>query len=94
MNQPTVFNEQQSHNQEAIQEWLIAQLAERLEIDPEDIDIQEPFDSYDLSSAQALILLGKLEKWLGHNFNPVLIFNYPTVEQLAQRLAEETSLNS
>ena len=94
INQPiSVLNEQQSRTAQTIQAWLITQLAERLEIDPEDIDIHEPFDNYDLDSAQSMLLLGKLEKWLGRNFNPVLIFNYPTVAELAQRLAEETSVS-
>lgn len=73
-----------------IQNWLIGQLAERLEIDPDEIDIDEPFDNYNLDSGKALILLGRLEKWLGQEFNPVLIFNYPTVAQLAERLASQT----
>jgi acyl carrier protein len=77
---------------EEIQTWLINQLAERLEIEPEDIDIHEPFDNYNLDSAQALILLGRLEKWLGREFNPVLIFNYPTVAELADRLALDIAI--
>jgi len=87
---PSIFvsNEQESRTIETIQDWLITQLAERIEIDPEDIDIQEPFDNYNLDSAQTMILLGKLEKWLGRKLNPTFIFNYPTIEQLAQRLAE------
>lgn len=76
--------------QDEIQAWLIDQLAERLEMEPADIDINEPFDNYDLDSSQALILLGRLEKWLGREFNPVLIFNYPSVEQLAQRLVQDS----
>lgn len=83
-----ISNEQQSRTVETIQGWLISQLAERLEIDPDDVDIHEPFDNYDLDSAQSMLLLSKLEKWLGRNFNPVLIFNYPTVAELSQRLAE------
>lgn len=79
----------QFHTIDEIQNWLINQLAERLEIDPDEIDINEPFDNYNLDSGKALILLGRLEKWLGQEFNPVLIFNYPTVAQLAERLASE-----
>lgn len=94
MNQPiSVLNNEQSRTAETIQAWLIAQFAERLEIDPDDIDVHEPFDNYDLDSAQSMLLLGKLEKWLGRNFSPVLLFNYPTVAELAQRLAEETSVS-
>ncbi|EGJ30018.1 MULTISPECIES: hypothetical protein [Moorena] len=46
--------------QDEIKTWLIDQLAERLEMEPADIDINEPFDNYDLDYSQALILLGRL----------------------------------
>ncbi|MBD2519333.1 acyl carrier protein [Nostoc sp. FACHB-973] len=84
----TISNSPESQIAETIQAWLVNQFAERLEIDPEDIDIHEPFDNYDLNSAETIILLGKLEKWLGRNLNPTLIFNYPTIAELAERLAE------
>jgi acyl carrier protein len=73
---------------EDIQNWLIDQFAQQLDVDPDDIDIDEPFDNYELDSSKALVLLGRLEKWLGKELNPVLIFNYPTITQLAQRLEE------
>ncbi len=93
MNQPIpVPNERQSRNAETIEAWLIAQFAERLEIEPDDIDVHEPLDNYNLDSTETMLLLGKLEKWLGRNFSPTLIFNYPTIAELAQRLAEETSV--
>ncbi|WP_341529636.1 acyl carrier protein [Nostoc sp. UHCC 0302] len=88
MSQPITI----SNQQETIQAWLVAQFAERLELDLEDIDISEPFDNYDLNSAETMILLSKLEKWLGRNFNPTLIFNYPTIAELSARLAQETSV--
>jgi acyl carrier protein len=73
---------------ELIQDWLVEQLAIRLEMDVDDIDIQASFESFGLESAEALVLLSKLEQWLGHSVPPVLIWNYPTIEQLSQRLAE------
>ncbi|MBE8987609.1 acyl carrier protein [Nostoc sp. LEGE 12450] len=89
----TISNDIRSQTLETIQIWLVAQFAERLEVDPEDIDTCEPFDNYGLNSAETMILLGKLERWLGRNLNPTLIFNYPTIAELAQRLAEETSVS-
>lgn len=71
---------------EYLQDWLIGQVAERLDMDKEDIDIDEPFDSYDLDSAQAMILIGRLEKLLDRKINPVLLFNYPNIAELSQRL--------
>ncbi|MGK7931384.1 MAG: acyl carrier protein [Microcystaceae cyanobacterium] len=73
---------------EDIQNWLIDQFAQQLDSDPDDIDIEEPFDNYELDSSKALILLGRLEKWLGKELNPVVMFNYPTIAELSQRLGE------
>ena len=81
----------QSHSVEEIQDWLITQMAERLDVDADEIDIDEPFDNYNLDSAKAMGMLGQLETWLGYEFNPVVIFNYPTIAELAGRLAEETN---
>jgi len=80
----------QSQTAEAIQDWLVAQLGERLGTEPDEIDLQESFTSYGLSSAQALVLLNKLEKWLGRSLSPTLLWNYPTIEAFTQRLAEES----
>jgi acyl carrier protein len=79
---------QQPCTVEDIQNWLIDQFAQQLNVDPDDIDIEEPFDNYELDSSKALVLLGRLEKWLGKELNPVLIFNYPTIAELAERLRE------
>jgi acyl carrier protein len=56
---------QQPCTVEDIQNWLIDQFAQQLNVDPDDIDIEEPFDNYELDSSKALVLLGRLEKWLG-----------------------------
>jgi acyl carrier protein len=79
---------QPTRTAESIQDWLIEQLAMRLEMDSDDIDIQASFESFGLESSDALVLLSKLEQWLGHPVPPVLIWNYPTIEQLSERLAE------
>ncbi|WP_198648795.1 acyl carrier protein [Cyanothece sp. BG0011] len=73
---------------EDIQNWLIDQFAQQLDVEPDDIDVEEPFDNYELDSSKALILLGRLEKWLGKELNPVVMFNYPTIAELSERLGE------
>ncbi|MBD2203720.1 acyl carrier protein [Calothrix sp. FACHB-1219] len=78
----------QPYSVEDIQTWLIDQFAQQLDVETDDIDVDESFDNYDLDSSKALILLGRLEKWLGKELNPVLIFNYPTITALAHRLGE------
>jgi acyl carrier protein len=73
---------------ESIQDWLIDQIARRLDLDSEDIDIHAAFESFGMESAEALVMLTQLEQWLGHSVPPVLVWNYPTIAQLSQRLSE------
>ncbi len=73
----------------AIQNWLVAQLSRVLQVEPQDIDIQEPFTSYGLTSVDAVGLSGDLEEWLGLSLSPTLAYDYPTIETLARHLAGE-----
>lgn len=75
----------------AIESWLVAKIAENLEIDPGEIDTHEPFVSFGLDSAQAVGLAGDLEEWLGRKLSPTLVWDYPTIEALARYLAEDKS---
>ena len=74
---------------EAIQAWIVNYLADLMEVDPDEVDVTLPFEQYGLDSAEAVELSGDLEDWLGRNLNPTLLYNYPTVEALAKRLASE-----
>ncbi|MCM3904760.1 MAG: acyl carrier protein [Pyrinomonadaceae bacterium] len=73
----------------SIQQWLIANLSKSLDLRPSDIDVGEPFASYGLSSVAAVSLTGDLEDWLGMRLLPTLAWDYPSIELLAQHLAEE-----
>ncbi len=77
--------------QESIQAWLVNQFAEQLQIEPDRVDIKEHFNSYSLSSSQALIIAGKAEKQFGFKLSPVLLWHYPNIELLSHRLVEEFS---
>lgn len=74
-----------------IQTWLMDNLSEQLGIEPDEIDIKEPLDSYGLDSAQAMLVMSKAQKVLGFEFSPILLWHYPTIEALAERLAEESA---
>ena len=73
----------------AIQDWLLAKLSSVLDVEPQDIDIREPFTSYGLTSVDAVGLSGDLEEWLGLSLSPTLAYDYPTIETLARHLAGE-----
>lgn len=74
-----------------IKSWLISQLAERLEIETDQIDIQRDFTDYGLNSIEVVNLSGELENLLGRRLPPTLLLDYPTIESLAEYLVEDTS---
>jgi acyl carrier protein len=77
---------------ESLQAWFVAQMAEQLEIDPEDVEVTDTFESYGLSSAKAMLIATRAEKMLGFQISPSILFRYPTIEGLSLRLAEEVEL--
>jgi acyl carrier protein len=70
-----------------IVDWLVERLAERLAVSREEVDIREPLANYGLSSKQAVVLSGDLEEWLGRDLPATLLWDYPTIEQVAAHLA-------
>ena len=80
--------------QDAIQRWLISRLSEQLGIHPNGIDIHARLDSFGLDSAQALGLMGQAEKFVGFRLSPTLLWNYPTIAELSERLAEDCAQES
>jgi trans-AT polyketide synthase/acyltransferase/oxidoreductase domain-containing protein len=69
--------------------FLAQQIAEHLGIGAQEIDTQLPFESFGLDSVNAMLTLKRLEEWLGVELPPTLIWNYPTVHLLAQRLGRK-----
>jgi len=72
-----------------IQAWLVAYLAEMLDIEADEIDETIPFARYDLDSSAAVAMTGDLEEWLEREFDPTVLYDYPTIELLTAHLASE-----
>ncbi len=70
-----------------IQDWLVNWIAYELSFSPEEIDLQEPFVNFGLSSRQAVFMAGELEDFLKQTLDPRLAWDYPTIEKLADHLA-------
>jgi acyl carrier protein len=79
----------QSYDAEAIQTWLMSEIAQQLNIELDEIDVTERLDSYGLDSAQAIMMANKAEKLLGFKLSPLLLWHYPTIASLSQRIAED-----
>lgn len=74
---------------ETARDWLVDKLAQRLQVPPEQIDVDQYFDEFKLDSTEALILAGELENWLGHEIETTAIWYHPTINELAKFIAEE-----
>jgi acyl carrier protein len=74
--------------EEEIRTWLITNIASVVNMEPSRIDVRQTFDHYGLDSLQAVSLSGDLETWLGRDISPTVVWDYPTVEQLARHLSE------
>jgi thioester reductase-like protein len=83
-----------TYNAAQIQDFMVSNLAEVLGTTPEEIDVQEHLENYGLDSAQAMIIISKLENLLGFKPSPVLLWHYPTIAALSQRLSEENPENA
>ncbi|MBE9029056.1 AMP-binding protein [filamentous cyanobacterium LEGE 11480] len=75
----------------SIQDWLIDRLAEILQLDPDDIDLEEPFSIYGLDSSVAMSLTGELAEWLGCELEPTLFWEYPNITELVRYLWQKTN---
>lgn len=88
---PALQVPQLSPSTETIKSWLISQLAERLELNTNEIDIERDFIDYGLNSIEVVNLSGELENLLGRRLPPTLLLDYPTIEALAEYLVEDTT---
>ncbi|MEH2033235.1 MAG: beta-ketoacyl synthase N-terminal-like domain-containing protein, partial [Nostoc sp.] len=79
------------YNQKDIEAWLILKVAEQLKIAPEQIDIQQPLAYYGLSSLVAVSIASELQELLERQLSPTLLYDYPSIETLAQHLAIGTA---
>jgi acyl carrier protein len=74
-----------------IQVWMVAYIAEILEVDSSKIDINVPFDRYGLDSSVAIGLTNELEEWLEIQLDPTLLYDYPTIDALVKHLTQENN---
>lgn len=85
-------SQNQPQTEEAVQLWLVSYFSELLLVESHEIDIQLPLNSYRLDSTEVLSLTGALEDWLGLRLSPKLVYEYSSIEKLAQHLAEKSAL--
>ena len=73
---------------EEIRDWMVAYLADALNLEPGQIDVDAPFESFALDSAAAVTMTGDLEEALGRRVDPTMVYDYPTIAEMSTYLAE------
>lgn len=80
--------------QAQIGQWIKEYLAELLEIEPSEIDENYEFERFGINSSAAVSLVGDLEEWLGFELSPSLFFEFNTISQVSQHLAQMVQAES
>jgi acyl carrier protein len=73
---------------DSFKSWLIGWLGEELAVDHLPINPAHSFLSYGMDSVQAMSMVGDLEAKFGRRLPPTLAWDYPTIDALAEHLAD------
>jgi acyl carrier protein len=76
---------------EEIQIFLIAYLTEALELGPDEVRAAAVFSDLGLDSATIIEMAACLSERFGVKVDPTLMFDYPTVSDVARELCEMLS---
>ena len=75
-----------------IQRWLQEHVGKILDIDPDKIDVNTPFNEYGLASVDAVGLSGELAEFVNSLLEPTIVYDYPTIALLARHLARPATI--
>jgi len=75
-----------------IELWLRSTIAELLDVESNEVDIRARFARFGIDSAAALIITDMLSEWLALEFEPSLLYEHETIEQLARYLAARVAV--
>jgi acyl carrier protein len=74
---------------DGIRRRLRARIAELLELDASEIDMNQPLVEHGIDSMKAVTFSLELETWLDRKLPPTLLWDYPTIDALAEYVAGE-----
>ena len=70
----------------ALADWMATWIAAKLGVEPASIDHRTPLTDYGLDSMVAVKLSGQIEDLLGRPVSPSIVWEHPTIEELARHL--------
>ena len=72
-----------------IRDWMVQRLAKAINVEPAAVVTSKRFDEYGLDSRLAIAVSGELEKIVERRLSPALLFEFPTIDQVAHALAQQ-----
>lgn len=75
-------------DQKQAQAWLLALLSKNLKIDPKGIQPDVMLSEYGMDSMQAVMLSGEISELTGQEVPPNILYERPTVHELAAYMEE------
>ncbi len=75
----------------SVAEWLRAYVARIAGTTPQQIDASQPFTRYGLNSMQTVEMTAELGRFVGTELPATLVWNYPTIQELARFVGGEGS---
>lgn len=70
-----------------IAEWLVQRISQETGLTIGEIDVTSSFANFGLDSRAAVALSSELEKLLGQELPPTLIWDFPTINEVARHLS-------
>ncbi|WP_226000285.1 non-ribosomal peptide synthetase/type I polyketide synthase [Paenibacillus sp. BJ-4] len=83
-----------SEKVETLERWICEQIAPRLGMLPEEINVRMSFSSMGLSSKETILLTGEIESYVGWKLSSTLLYEQPDIHELANYLVEGNSVNN
>lgn len=69
-----------------IRDWCVACLRRMIDDPASNIEADIPFPRLGVDSATSAYFIVELEEWLGIELDPELVFEYPTIADLARHI--------
>src|SRR5689334_25318481 len=77
------------HTSEQLRAWLVSAVAEAAGLDPLAVDPDRPIAELGLGSRQLVTMAADLAARTGRTVEPSLVFNHPTITELADAILGE-----
>ncbi|RUT07253.1 hypothetical protein DSM106972_025140 [Dulcicalothrix desertica PCC 7102] len=78
--------EETFHSTNVKPNWVVSLVAQKLQVNPQAINTQQPLSYYGLDSVQAVMLVADFEQYLERKLTPTLLYEYPTIDALVKYL--------